>query len=329
MGIESYLFNSCVDRTNVEIKEILYQPSERINAGFSSLPPDPKQVDEYLRKVDIYSFGLIFYELIGKKYPFDYENDEKRATELVKNGKIQDLCTAWQKTQQETGITLNKALADIIMRCLAPQERRYGDFDEILSDLEKVPLHDSETSIAIGGGGRENNSHTFGRFLKAAIVVFILGGLGVVGNKYFTPSENRFSAVDKHIVLGEIVDSTDVDSELGGMIEYMLAKRLSQQNYPITKAAKYGNFYTDTIAPLIYIDGIVRKKRGGYIANIEILFDGTDKKQLKFDVNDGFGNKSGAFYLIDRVLEIIENLKQEGGYGNFFPPGSVRNILCW
>ncbi len=85
------------------------------------LPVDPRS--------DIYSLGIVMYEMLSGKLPFDGEDDRDIALKHLSSVPI---------PLQEHDSKIPEALAQIVMKAMAPQlGDRYASADELVTDLER------------------------------------------------------------------------------------------------------------------------------------------------------------------------------------------------
>jgi serine/threonine protein kinase/tetratricopeptide (TPR) repeat protein len=143
------------------------------------MSPEQARSEEVDARSDIFSLGLIFYELLTGKVPF-------RADSPV--------ATMFKRTQEraappvELDSSIPKAANDIVVKCLeTDRERRYQKVADILADLEAF-----DPSKKVGAGERAKiHAKKASRYWKwaaaAVVVVFAVAG-GVLLRDWFAPS---------------------------------------------------------------------------------------------------------------------------------------------
>jgi tetratricopeptide (TPR) repeat protein len=108
------------------------RPVEELGASFSGTPayasPEQLQGQAQDRRSDLFSFGLIFYELLSGELPFP---TPKSMTEAREHAGV----TAPTLTERASSVP--KELSEIVARCLAPSpERRYATAHEVAAAIE-------------------------------------------------------------------------------------------------------------------------------------------------------------------------------------------------
>lgn len=102
-----------------------YMAPEQVN--------NPKKVD---KRTDIFSFGVVFYEMLNDEYPREASN--KGSTDDFDYDIMKMIVESEPKPIKEKNSMVNDHLNDILMRCMEKgQDKRYQDMGEVLTSLRK------------------------------------------------------------------------------------------------------------------------------------------------------------------------------------------------
>ncbi len=94
------------------------------------MSPEQAEAKEIDRRSDIYSFGVILYEMVTGRVPF--EGETPLAIAMKHKGEV-------PKSPKTLNPQISDALNQVILKCLEKdRERRYGSAEEFQGDLEKV-----------------------------------------------------------------------------------------------------------------------------------------------------------------------------------------------
>jgi serine/threonine-protein kinase len=127
----------------------------------------PEQAEGKLvdSRTDIYSFGLILYEMVTGKIPFKddsvFQTLALRVTEAPENPKL-------------VSPALSDRLAAIILRCLERDPRkRYGNAQELLADLRQAEAERAASEARAGrrAGNRSTRAWIYAAFGLAAAII--------------------------------------------------------------------------------------------------------------------------------------------------------------
>ena len=135
-GIARAITSSTVTMTNQTMGSVHYISPEQARGGF---------VDE---RSDLYSLGILFYELLTGKLPFDEENT---VTIAIKH--IQENIIPPKKIEPQIPESVNQIVVKLTEK--KPDER-YQNVDELVSDLDRV-LENA------GGAGNDGHGNNHGR----------------------------------------------------------------------------------------------------------------------------------------------------------------------
>lgn len=135
-GIARAITSSTVTMTNQTMGSVHYISPEQARGGF---------VDE---RSDLYSLGILYYELLTGKLPFDEENT---VTIAIKH--IQENIIPPKKIEPQIPESVNQ----IVMKLTEKKpDERYQNVDELVSDLDRV-LENA------GGAGNDDHGNNHGR----------------------------------------------------------------------------------------------------------------------------------------------------------------------
>lgn len=129
-GIARAITSSTVTMTNQTMGSVHYISPEQARGGF---------VDE---RSDLYSLGIMYYELLTGQLPFDEENT---VTIAIKH--IQEELVPPKEILPEIPLSVN----DVVVKLTHKKpEDRYQNMDELIDDLEKVMV---DANAAVGDNG--------------------------------------------------------------------------------------------------------------------------------------------------------------------------------
>ena len=132
-----------------------------------------KEVDQ---RSDIFSLGIVFYEMLAGKVPFENDSPLGLMLEVVQS-EIPDIRALNKKVDKKTSYILNKMIAK------APEER-YQNCDDIIRDLGNIIENDSISAI-------KNNA----RMVKTQVIK------QKISEKITLPSNNAIT--QKHFLLDQ------------------------------------------------------------------------------------------------------------------------------
>ena len=214
-GFELSHIRKCIRKCDKKIQDILYQPPERVVSGLDHSLPS--------KKTDIYSFGIILYELISCEYPFKHSNNYEKAVELIIQNDVPDL----KSMCKAKGLDVHPELAKIIQKCICEEANRFENFDSILLELERLtsippPPPPPPTWI---------KALSFGIIL-VSIMYLICAWFFEIWP--FTPPVQY----KNYIVINQFQNKIDGDdrqryNDLGVEIEYLLQRNLKQFMIPV------------------------------------------------------------------------------------------------
>lgn len=95
------------------------------------MAPEVMQFKEFNEKCDVYSFGIVLWEIATRQEPFRHHQ------------KFEEFRTAVCKYHERPPIPqdLEPALADLISRCWVPIPAERPTFDTITKELDKILVH--------------------------------------------------------------------------------------------------------------------------------------------------------------------------------------------
>ncbi len=108
-----------------------YNPSHQFAGTVSYMSPEQIQSAPIDKRTDIWSFGIVLFEMLTGHSPFTSESIKQTADAIVNN--------------EPSLEPLPPSIRNLVNRCLqkAP-ESRYQDCDEIIADLDKIRKSDSQ-----------------------------------------------------------------------------------------------------------------------------------------------------------------------------------------
>lgn len=128
-GIARAITSSTITMTNQTMGSVHYISPEQARGGF---------VDE---RSDLYSLGIMYYELLTGELPFDEENTVSIA---IKH--IQEDITPPKAILPE----IPQSVSDVVVRlCQKKPDDRYQDCEELIADLDQIMLN---ASVDLNGG---------------------------------------------------------------------------------------------------------------------------------------------------------------------------------
>ncbi|WP_195267010.1 Stk1 family PASTA domain-containing Ser/Thr kinase [Eubacterium sp. 1001713B170207_170306_E7] len=136
-GIARAITSSTVTMTNQTMGSVHYISPEQARGGF---------VDE---RSDLYSLGIMYYELLTGQLPFDEENT---VTIAIKH--IQEELVPPKEILPDIPASVN----DVVVKLTRKKpEERYQNMDELIDDLEKIMV---DANAAVGDNGAAATSET-------------------------------------------------------------------------------------------------------------------------------------------------------------------------
>lgn len=136
-GIARAITSSTVTMTNQTMGSVHYISPEQARGGF---------VDE---RSDLYSLGIMYYELLTGQLPFDEENT---VTIAIKH--IQEELVPPKEIMPDIPASVN----DIVVKLTHKKpEDRYQNMDELIDDLEKIMV---DANAAVGDNGAAVSDET-------------------------------------------------------------------------------------------------------------------------------------------------------------------------
>lgn len=102
------------------------------------MSPEQARGESLDRRTDVFSLGVVFYELLTGVRPFDGEN-ELQILERIKS--------ASPDAPRERLSDMPQALSDLVMGCLEKDvDKRFGDASEIVEALQKVLINEARVT---------------------------------------------------------------------------------------------------------------------------------------------------------------------------------------
>lgn len=154
-----------VDNTSPNSNEVFEMSGE--TGSLRYMAPEVASGKPYNHKVDIYSFGMILWELVAYQKPFDGMNRDQFYERVVHGGFRPEITKKFPED-----------LADVIQRCWSTEAEKRPNFDQIIEELEEILKKEKE------GKSEKKNSRFFGSLM----------GSGRKSNS----SENKRKLIDRH-----------------------------------------------------------------------------------------------------------------------------------
>jgi eukaryotic-like serine/threonine-protein kinase len=148
-------------------------PSSSLRRGFipgtvAYMSPEQLRGQKLDYLTDIFSFGVVLYELIGGRNPFTRDSEAETISAILTN----------QPEPPRAGGQLARELNRVARKCLAKEkERRYQSFSELLSDLEALPNR---------GGARRRRYPDVRAAAAAAVMLLLLFTVAAFAYSYMT-----------------------------------------------------------------------------------------------------------------------------------------------
>lgn len=136
-GIARAITSSTVTMTNQTMGSVHYISPEQARGGF---------VDE---RSDLYSLGIMYYELLTGQLPFDEENTVTIAIKHIQEELV---------PPKEILLDIPASVNDIVVKLTHKKpEDRYQNMDELIDDLEKIMV---DANAAVGDNGSAVSDET-------------------------------------------------------------------------------------------------------------------------------------------------------------------------
>ncbi|MBI1806389.1 MAG: protein kinase [Ignavibacteria bacterium] len=127
------------------------------------MSPEQVRGEDLDSRSDLFSFGIVLYELVTGRLPFRGEHEAALAYSIVNENPL---------SSKSIRHDVPPSLEDVILRCLEKdREKRYQRAEEIISDLEKI-RQEITGSVRV-----QKKSSTFLLSVVASILIVVVVGL--------------------------------------------------------------------------------------------------------------------------------------------------------
>lgn len=175
------------------------------------MSPEQAEAKEVDHRSDIYSLGVLLYELVSGQRPFDGETP---ISIILKHRE--------EKPQdpKEISTVIPKSLSQLILKCLEKKkEKRYENMDELFEDLEKIEEGLPVTASAApkkktSTSGEITVSFKMRKLLIPSLVIVGIVILGIVVLQFLPKKEQAFVFSNKPSLVVLYFENHSVDENL-------------------------------------------------------------------------------------------------------------------
>ncbi|MET0621350.1 MAG: protein kinase [Pyrinomonadaceae bacterium] len=253
-------------------------PSSSLRRGFipgtvAYMSPEQLRGQKLDYLTDIFSFGVVLYELIGGRNPFTHDSEAETISAILTG----------QPEPPRVGGQLARELHRVARKCLAKEkERRYQSFSELLSDLEALPKR----------GGVRKRRYPNVRAAAAAVMLLLLITVAAFAYGYMT--RTRVIAV---LPIANETGDAKLDDLGPGMSENIINKLTGLSGLrvkPYTAVKDYGGRQNDLreVGRALGADAVVV---GRFISTA----DGTPGLQMVMIDSDSGAQLWGSVYTME------------------------------
>ncbi len=312
-----------------QIKGVKYAAASESTAGTTPyMSPEQLKGEEIDQRTDVWSFGIVLYEMITGELPFTGEYDQAISYSIISEK---------EKPVSAFREDIPAKLISIVEACLAKEkEKRYNNSDEILEELQSInKMQELTAERDIINTNSNNKKKTF--IISVSVIVFMIAAFSVwnflINNKSDINSESISIKRIAVLPFTNINNNPDVDFlsfALADQIINSLAYVKDVLVRPSSAIRKYQNKVVDPaeVAQQLNVEyilsGSFQKELGKIRLNLELVDTRTNNLIWHEGIEEKYLN---AFKIQDIASEkVVTGLKLEFTSGKtLIKPKDISN----